>query len=48
MPYTIQHRPGDKRPMKIRDESGKCVATSTTFERAEVDVRKRYEQGAKK
>jgi hypothetical protein len=48
--YTIQNSPevGPKRPVKIKDmETGKCVATSTTFEKATADVRRRHE-GEKK
>ena len=47
--YTIIHRTdiGAKRPMKITDERGKTVATSTTFDKATADVRRRHE-GEKK
>jgi hypothetical protein len=45
---TFNDNPDDKRPVKIKDmQTGKCVATSTTYDKAEADIRKRYE-GEKK
>jgi hypothetical protein len=44
MPLTVHHsgKPEDKRPVKVRDESGKTVATTTTMDKGVESVRRRY------
>ena len=45
MLYRVETRPdvGPKRPVKIKDESGKCVATTTTVAKGVAAARRANE-----